>query len=803
MTASALLDEILIRARRGLGQTSLDRPAVKPRAERLWKGLSSTGSAFVKRIPGGGTQHPKQLAGQLAYVNGKAKGTFGYATGVTFGEDIDKGELAGMIEAWSQDWKGRPRNGHTSHMVLSFPDDVSPGAAHAIAQEWCAEMFEDEVHADDRWEYVAALHTDTQHPHVHVILNNRGAGGTWFALSAEGLFTPQMLRDRMTDLAEEFGVRLESLSRVDRGIYADPIRSDDLWAEREGRMAASGEVQRRISEDGRRADMVETARLYAILSDFALTIGAPIIARQAHLSASLLFAGQQTTKGEQMYIELDVGADRSDLRKTLIAWAKENRERIDALPDAEQTEIMSKFDAALEIIETDIAPDLNEETIWAGFSEVPSAWLVHDAGALEARAALYVDEDRQDLLHQFVGENLLDRYLVTGQVPAKFEAVLPAVADAYAEMYSHDLSAIPREMKTYVERAAAMGLDGNVWQERLISSTDDPTETARMERQDIARIVAAKGISVFEHNETREKAILHGIRKEVARLRAEGHSRAYISERSFEIEEAAEQRVLAAEQKGERLLSSESRRELRDIQEQFQNTDFNWPYADNSVARAKGQDEVRAAQDRFDAFAIKSPAHASVVSAAWDQATDLIRPPTGYLRESERVTTIEREQTIEASDVIAGERFGMNAYVEAFRVAEADYHKLQLGLAVIEQNIIDDSTVVDPDGFRLAIQDAASTAYTTSRADFDNPAVARDMLRSFVALEGRGAMQEIAQGSLDPLAVYLETPAHQKLAAVELLKSAMSLDVGLESEEIETALEAMDPTYMRRSGIGL
>ena len=79
MTSSGFFNDIMIRANRSAGRTSVGGGS-NPRGERIWASLSSTGSAFVKRIPGAGCQHPKQLAGQLAYVNGKAKGIFGYPT---------------------------------------------------------------------------------------------------------------------------------------------------------------------------------------------------------------------------------------------------------------------------------------------------------------------------------------------------------------------------------------------------------------------------------------------------------------------------------------------------------------------------------------------------------------------------------------------------------------------------------------------------------------------------------------------------------------------------------------------------
>jgi type IV secretion system T-DNA border endonuclease VirD2 len=35
-------------------------------------------------------------------------------------------------------------------------------------------MFQSGKHQDDIWSYVAALHTDKAHPHVHMVVNNRG-----------------------------------------------------------------------------------------------------------------------------------------------------------------------------------------------------------------------------------------------------------------------------------------------------------------------------------------------------------------------------------------------------------------------------------------------------------------------------------------------------------------------------------------------------------------------------------------------------------------------------------------------------
>lgn len=816
MTASGFIDDILIRANRGMGRTSVGGGA-KPRAERVWKSLTSTGSAFVKRIPGAGVQHSKQLAGQLAYVNGKAKGTFGFATGINAeGDAFEQDDLDQLMNAWSQDWKGRPRNGHTSHMVLSFPDDVSQDAAFMIAQEWCKEMFEDETHVSETWEYVAALHTDTANPHVHIILNNRGLGGSWFSISSEGVFNPQMMRDRMTDIADDYGIRLESLSRADRGLYGKPITSEEIHAKREGRILSKEAVEADITADWRRNDMLRTARLYSTLADFALTIGAPMIANRAYISAAALFAGEEIPKGQMMEIELDVNADREDIRTSLIGWAEQNREQIEALPEKERAEIMGKIDAALNIIEMDVTPDLTDDTIWTAFKNTPSSYLIPNVGALEARAALYVDEADTALLHEFVNENVLDTYLVTGEVPSKFAAVMPAVAEAYEEMHSHRLEEIPKEMKAYVQKAASMGIDPLQMQERLINAIDDPVENVKMEREDIAKIVAARGATVFQTGAGRAFEY-EGVEAESRKTleEVENGVRVQFDEAS---DEYTKFEPLVVARLMEQRQPTEVAVEALDLHEKRERGELN--AADTVRADALLRDTMDRHDELFRGADLNDQQWAEVdaMRTAVQERRDLeditikagIDAEVGRLRAEgySHAYISERSMEIEGSVVEGFNRTeatpkDASEYVAAYRKAEADYRDLQLELGNVEEKIIADSKVYNRDGVARVLQDVASTAATTGRADLADSPVGRHVLTAFVALEGRGAMQEIASGNVDSLSEYIDTPANQRLAAKELLKSAKSVDVGLEQDEIEAGLEAVDPNYSRGRGYSI
>lgn len=87
---------------------------------------------------------------------------------------------------------------------------------------------------------------------------------------------------------------------------------------------------------------------------------------------------------------------------------------------------------------------------------------------------------------------------------------------------------------------------------------------------------------------------------------------------------------------GERV-SAADRLEFEALEDQFARTDFNYPYSDDPNAREAGRAQTEQASETFRSFAAKSPVHASMASRAWDKATDIMRPPEGYLSERGQV----------------------------------------------------------------------------------------------------------------------------------------------------------------------
>jgi type IV secretion system T-DNA border endonuclease VirD2 len=198
----------------------------------------------LKKIGKGGTVNAKELAAQMDYLFSKSASIFGngvvldaHAKGLTREERND------IVGNWVEDWRGSPKNGHTSHLLLSFPSHVRAEKAKLIAEAWAFEMFQSGEHQDDVWSYVAALHTDRAHPHVHIVVNNRGTlNDSWFFMAKEHAFNLDMMKERMVAIAAEEGVFLDATSRAERGLA-------DLWplAGRDRTCTGGGQGTRRAA----------------------------------------------------------------------------------------------------------------------------------------------------------------------------------------------------------------------------------------------------------------------------------------------------------------------------------------------------------------------------------------------------------------------------------------------------------------------------------------------------------------------------------------------------------------------------
>ena len=243
--------------------------SASPRARMMWQLSQSSNAVVLKKIARGGTGTAQSLKVQMAYLFGKAEGLFGNMVGHDpEARSLSDEERLAIAADWSAGWRGSPKNGHTTHLLISFPAFVKPAKAQIIAEAWAAEMFQSGAHQDDEWAYVAALHTDRSHPHVHIVVNNRGlVNGSWFFMAKEHAFNLAMMKERLAGIAEEEGVYLDCSSRRDRGILSSgPTRAEIERARRDER------VPREVPYSGvvLEAALAEVHANAAVLKDLAM-----------------------------------------------------------------------------------------------------------------------------------------------------------------------------------------------------------------------------------------------------------------------------------------------------------------------------------------------------------------------------------------------------------------------------------------------------------------------------------------------------------------------------------------------------
>lgn len=300
------------------------------RASQLWRFSLGSNAAVIKKIGKGGTANARELAAQMDYLFSKSASIFG--SGVVLEADakgLTRDERNEIVGYWVEDWRGSPKNGHTCHLLLSFPSHVRPEKAKLIAEAWAFEMFQSGEHQDDVWSYVAALHTDRPHPHVHIVVNNRGTmNDSWFFMAKEHAFNLDTMKERMVAIAAEEGVFLDATSRAERGLLTyGPSRAEIERAREEGRAPAVRPREGRALEDAL-ATMVRTADTMRSLSHVAALTGLPEIAEKIAKAEDMLRRGGVLSPFPAEAETLE----RADLERHFSGWMAETEDKLRKAP---------------------------------------------------------------------------------------------------------------------------------------------------------------------------------------------------------------------------------------------------------------------------------------------------------------------------------------------------------------------------------------------------------------------------------------------------------------------------------------
>ncbi|MGN7870782.1 relaxase/mobilization nuclease domain-containing protein [Paracoccus sp. 22332] len=297
------------------------------RARNLWRVGQGSNAVVLKRIRRGGTHTARRLTAQLDYLFGKSEAVFGNMVAFELeARDLSSRERREIARDWSDGWRGEPKNGHTTHLLLSFPYDLSPRKALRIAEAWAFEMFQSGTHIQDEWAYVAALHTDRSHPHVHIVLNNRGLeNGTWFYIARDAVFSLDLMKERLAEIAAEFGVTLDASSRLERGILTyGPTRAEIEGAAREHRPVRERALQGPALEEGL-AVVSRSAATLRTLAGIASLARLKDVKINMERAAAILEAGgivsSKTLEGEMMDMQnTDTPRTRQDLDRVFSGW---------------------------------------------------------------------------------------------------------------------------------------------------------------------------------------------------------------------------------------------------------------------------------------------------------------------------------------------------------------------------------------------------------------------------------------------------------------------------------------------------
>ena len=116
----------------------------------------------------------------------------------------DRNDLHEIAEQWQKDTTSTKKNArYTTQLVLSMPDGTEPKAVKQAVREFAKKTFA------DNHQYVFALHTDTDSPHVHLTVNNLGFDGKRLHVR-KGL--PQLWREQFANELGRLGIDADATS---------------------------------------------------------------------------------------------------------------------------------------------------------------------------------------------------------------------------------------------------------------------------------------------------------------------------------------------------------------------------------------------------------------------------------------------------------------------------------------------------------------------------------------------------------------------------------------------------------------
>lgn len=205
--------------------------------------------AVIKRVPKGGTCSIKGLARQLGYLsrqNDPDRETIELVGAQRHDFNPDAPDAVNPNDVWAFARRVYERSGRlppdnpngdlandlTMHFVFSFPAGTDLDAAERAGRDWAEYVFGHGYRNDQgfvqRHDYVTAFHryeNDSEHPHMHVVVDRSPLGGGNLLTLHEGHphWSYEAMRVQAVEAAANHGIELVATTRADRGLTDRPM----------------------------------------------------------------------------------------------------------------------------------------------------------------------------------------------------------------------------------------------------------------------------------------------------------------------------------------------------------------------------------------------------------------------------------------------------------------------------------------------------------------------------------------------------------------------------------------------------
>lgn len=165
--------------------------------------------AVVKVSYASGAHHARQHAD---YISRKSDLPVEYLNGDEHYIDLDREGVKQVLDGWKRRYDQRTDSRDVAKIILSTPEGSEPDKTKKAARAFIKETFPDRA-------CMFALHTDTKHPHVHVMLEMKNQQGNKLRAGPREL---HKYREAFAEACRDQGLAMDASYRSERGVYQKP-----------------------------------------------------------------------------------------------------------------------------------------------------------------------------------------------------------------------------------------------------------------------------------------------------------------------------------------------------------------------------------------------------------------------------------------------------------------------------------------------------------------------------------------------------------------------------------------------------